>query len=121
MTQAVRRGEIWAVNFEPQTHRQEPGKKQRPALVIQTDALNGAAHPATIVIPGTSQLDALPPGDLFPLRVRIQRTADLKFDTDLLIDQVRAISNARFLYRYGAVPQNILKRAEEALRLLTSR
>jgi mRNA-degrading endonuclease toxin of MazEF toxin-antitoxin module len=34
MTQAVRWGEVWAVDFEPQTHRQEPGKKERPALVI---------------------------------------------------------------------------------------
>jgi mRNA interferase MazF len=41
MTSVVR-GEVWAVNFEPQTHRQEPGKNERPALVIQTDALNKA-------------------------------------------------------------------------------
>ena|SRR5437870_13580161 len=82
MTKAVR-GEVWAVDFEPQTHRQEPGKKERPALVIQTDALNKAGHPTTIVVPGTSQVDALPRGDHFPLRVRIQKTADLKHDTDL--------------------------------------
>ena len=62
MTKAVRRGEVWAVDFEPQTHRQEPGKKERPALVIQTDALNKAGHPTTIVVPGTSQVDALPLG-----------------------------------------------------------
>ena len=45
------RGEVWAVDFEPQTHKQEPGKKERPALVIQTDALNRAGHPMTIIIP----------------------------------------------------------------------
>ena len=38
----------------------------------------------------------MPPGDLFPLRVCIQKSEDLKYDTDLLIDQVRAISNSRF-------------------------
>lgn len=120
MSEALR-GELWAVNFEPQTHRQEPGKKERPALIIQTDALNQAGHPTTIVIPGTSKVDSLPPGDNFPLRVRIQRTGEMKFDTDLLIDQVRAISNERFVYRYCAVPSNLLKRAEEALRLLIGR
>ena len=98
MTKPVRRGEVWAVDFEPQTHRQEPGKKERPALVIQTDALNKAGRPTTIVVPGTSQLDALPPGDNFPLRVRIQKTADLKYDTDVLIDQTRAISNTGFVF-----------------------
>ncbi|HEX4674142.1 MAG TPA: type II toxin-antitoxin system PemK/MazF family toxin [Steroidobacteraceae bacterium] len=63
--------------------RAQPG----PALVIQTDALNKAGHPTTIVVPGTSQVDASPPGDHFPLRVRIQKTSDLKYDTELLIDQ----------------------------------
>ena len=121
MTKVVLRGEIWAVDFEPQTHRQEPGKKEQPALVIQTDALNKAGHPTTMVIPGTSQVDALPPGDHFPLRVRIQKTADLKQDTDLLIDQIRAISNARFMFRYCTVQSNALKKVEEALRLLTAR
>src|ERR1700730_737683 len=77
MTQAVRRGEVWAVDFEPQTHRQEPGKRERPALVIQTDALNKTGHPTTIVVPGTSQMDALPPGDHFPLQVRIEQPLKL--------------------------------------------
>jgi mRNA interferase MazF len=121
MSNAVVRGEVWAVDFEPQTHRQGPGKKEWPALVIQTNALNKAGHPTTIVVPGTSQVDALPPGDHFPLRVRIQRTGDLKHDTDLLIDQVRAISNARLMFRYCTVAPNLLKRVEEALRLLTGR
>jgi mRNA interferase MazF len=117
----VQRGEVWAVDFEPQTHRQEPGKKERPALVIQTDALNGAGHPTTIVIPGTSDVDSLPPGDSFPLRVRIQKAGKLKHDTDLLIDQVRAISNARFMFRYCALGINHLKKVEDALRLVTGR
>jgi mRNA interferase MazF len=121
MNKAVTRGEVWAVDFEPQTHRQEPGKKERPALVVQTDALNKAGHPTTIVIPGTSQVDSLSPGDHFPLRVRIQRAGDLKHDADLLIDQIRAISNARFMFRYYTVAPNLLKRVEEALRLLTGR
>jgi mRNA-degrading endonuclease toxin of MazEF toxin-antitoxin module len=54
MTKAVRRGEVWAVDFESQTHWQQPGKKEQPALVIQTDALNKAGHRTTIVVPGKS-------------------------------------------------------------------
>ena len=121
MTKTVRRGEVWAVDFEPQTHRQEPGKKERPALIIQTDALNNAGHPTTIVIPGTSQIDTLSPEDNFPLRVRIQKAGDLKYDTDLLIDQTRAISNARLRFQYCIASSNTLKKVEEALRLLTAR
>jgi len=119
----VLRGEVWAVDFELQTHRQEPGKKERPALVIQTNALNRVGHPTTIVVPGTSKLESLSPDDSFPLRVRIQKTGDLKYDTELLIDQIRAISNARsrFLFRYCTLGANHLKKVEEALRLLTGR
>lgn len=117
----VLRGEVWAVDFEPQTHRHEPGKKERPALVIQTNALNKVGHPTTIVIPGTSKVESLSPEDSFPLRVRIQRTGDLKYDTELLIDQIRAISNARLLFRYCALGANHLKKVEEALQLLTGR
>lgn len=115
------RGEVWAVNFEPQSHKEEPGKKERPALIIQVDALNNAGHSTFIVIPGTSEIEKLSPSDSFPLRVRIQKSGTLKYDTDLLIDQVRAISKQRLMYRYGTVGANHLKRVEEALRLLTSR
>jgi len=53
----------------------------------------------------------------------VQQTGALKHDTDtdLLIDQVRAISNHRLLYRYAEVTFNRLKKVEEALRLLTGR
>jgi mRNA interferase MazF len=120
---AVLRGQVWAVNFEPQTHRQEPGKSERPALVVQTDALNKSGHPTTIVVPGTSQTDSLSPSpeDRFPLRVRIQKTGGLKYDTDLLIDQIRAVSNARFMFHYCSVGENHLKKVDEALRLITGR
>ena len=78
----VRHGELWAVNFEPQSHREEPGKFGKPALVMQSDPLNAAHDPSTIVIPGTSQTQparhrptrdhaaAVAADDLFPLRVR---------------------------------------------------
>ena len=117
----ILRGEVWAVDFEAQTHRQEPGRKERPALIIQCGALNKAKHPTTIVVPGTSQVDSLTPEDNYPLRVRILKTGGLNFDTDLLIDQVRAIANSRFMFRYCAVQPNILRQAEEALRLLIGR
>ena len=115
------RGEVWAVDFEPQAHKEKPGKRARPALIIQTDALNNAGHPTLIVIPGTSDVETLPPSDAFPLRVRAQKTGKLKYDTDLLIDQVRAISARRLMYCYCTLGANHLKKVEEALRLLTGR
>jgi mRNA interferase MazF len=115
------RGQIWALDLEPQTHKEEPGKRNRPALVIQTDALNNAGHPTTIVVMGTTNVRR--DKDYFPLRIALVNQPGLAQDTDLLVDQIRAVSNKRFM---GAKPLatlsiNHLKRVEEALRLLTGR
>ena len=121
------------MDFEPQSHREEPGKLGRPALVLQADSLNSAHHASTIVIPGTSMTDMArlrPPGAaklddadaLFPLRIRIPANArtGLRQTTDLLVDQVRAVSNRRLMKRLGTVDAATLERAESALRWLTS-
>ena len=123
----VLRGELWSVDFEPQSHREEPGKTGRPALVLQSDALNRAGHGSTIVIPGTSQLAVVVGGGggdgdaYFPLRVRLAASGGtgLRLATDLLIDQVRAVSNRRLLKRLGVVDAPLLARVEQALRWLT--
>jgi mRNA interferase MazF len=110
------------VDFEPQTHKEEPGKRGRPALVLQTNVLNGAGHPTTIVVPATTRIYRDAQGDGFPLRVAIGKPGSLPEETDLLIDQIRTISNHRFL---GAKPVAVLgtnhvKRVVEALAILTA-
>ena len=112
------RGQIWEVDLEPQSHKEEPGKRKRPALVIQTDLLNASGHPTTIVVVGTSQVRR--DKDYFPLRVALPMQEGLPLDTDLLIDQVRAISNRRFMGDQPLTSLNTaqLKRVEDALKLL---
>ena len=115
------RGQVWEVNFEPQTHKEEPGKRNRPALVIQTDLLNSSGHPTTIVVMGTTQVRR--DKDYFPLRVALVNQAGLAEETDLLIDQIRAVSNRRFMgtQPLATLSLNHLKRVEEALKLLVGR
>ena len=115
------RGQVWEVNFEPQTHKEEPGKRNRPALVIQTDLLNTSGHPTTIVVMGTTQVRRVK--DYFPLRVALVNQAGLAQETDLLIDQIRAVSNRRFMGTrpLAILSVNHLKRVEEALKLLVGR
>ena len=117
----VLRGQIWEVNFEPQAHKEEPGKRNRPALVIQTDLLNRAGHPTTIVVVGTTQIRR--DQDYFPLRIALVNQAGLIQETDLLIDQIRAISNQRFMGTQPLATQssNHLIIVEEALKLLVGR
>lgn len=118
----VKRGQIWAVDFDPQTHKEEPGKRNRPALVIQTDLLNDAGHATTIVVPGTSDFEK---EDYFPLRVGLGRLPGQASNeaTDLLIDQIRAVSNSRLMgdKPISTISTNHLRRVEEALKLLVGR
>ena len=117
----MKRGEIWEVDLEPRTHKEEPAKRNRPALVIQTDKLNAAGYPTTIVIVGTTNVRR--DQDYFPFRIALVNQPGLAQETDLLVDQIRAISNRRFM---GTAPlttlsTNHLKRVEDAIKVLIGR
>ena len=117
----VRRAQVWEVDFEPQTHREEPGKRGRPALVIQTNILNGAGHATSIVSPGATQVYRDAQGDGYPLRISVGKLGNMKRETDLLVDQIRTISNQRLM---GGKPlaelsRTHMKRVEDALKILT--
>ncbi len=115
------RGQLWEADFEPQTHKQEPGKRGRPALIIQTDVLNTAAHSTVIVIPCTSKIYRDAHGDGFPVRVALGKPGKMTQETDALIDQIRAISNQRIIGSkpLAEISRAHLKRVEDALKILT--
>lgn len=83
------RGEIWLANLNP-GRGTEPGKT-RPVLIAQSQALLDANHPSTLIIPLTTKLVE----DAEPLRIRVSVAGQLRRDSDLLIDQLRAIDNRR--------------------------
>jgi mRNA interferase MazF len=83
------RGEIWLANLSPRRGT-EPGKT-RPVLIVQSQALLDADHPSTLIIPLTTNLVE----GAEPLRIRIAAADQLRQDSDLLIDQMRAIDNRR--------------------------
>jgi mRNA interferase MazF len=118
---AIKRSQVWEVDFEPQTHKEEPGKRGRPALVIQTNILNSAGHATTIVIPGTTNVYRDAQGDGYPLRVSVGKLGTMKQETDLLVDQIRTISNQRLIgdKPIAELSRAHMKRVEDALRMLT--
>ena len=85
------RGEIWLADLKPRRGT-EPGKT-RPVLVVQSQALLDAGHPSTLVVPLTTKLV----DDAAPLRIRIPAADRLQSDSDLLVDQLRAIDNRRLI------------------------
>lgn len=98
----IERGWFYLADLNP-PQGTEAGKT-RPVLVLQTDLLNQHGHPSTIIVPLTTNIQA----NAEPLRVRLKAgTAGFKVDSDLMIDQIRAIDNRRF-YKQGS-PQLLKK------------
>jgi len=86
-------GSIWLADLEPQRGT-EPGKV-RPVLVVQGEALLEAGHPSTLIVPLTTNLI----DDAESLRIRVTAFGRLRKDSDLMIDQLRAIDNRRLTGR----------------------
>ena len=91
MTRKLEHGAVWLADLNPQRGT-EPGKT-RPVLIIQSQALLDAGHPSTLIIPLTTRLIE----DAEPLRMRLSARDRLDRDSDLLIDQIRAIDNQRLV------------------------
>jgi mRNA interferase MazF len=85
----MKRGDIVLANLNPKKGS-EMGKV-RPVLIVQSDLLNGVAHPSSIIIPLSTHLI----DDAYPLRYRITARSLLQHDSDAVIDQIRAVDNAR--------------------------
>ena len=85
------RGEVWLASLDPKQGT-EPGKT-RPVLIVQAQALLDAHHPSTLIVPLTTNRV----NDAEPLRLRVAATDRLRRDSDLLIDQLRAIDNRRLV------------------------
>jgi len=84
-------GSIWLANLQKKQGT-EPGKI-RPVFILQNQDLLDANHPSTLIIPLTTNLV----DDAEPLRLRVQAAGDLDKDSDLMIDQIRAIDNQRLI------------------------
>ncbi|MEK6630466.1 MAG: type II toxin-antitoxin system PemK/MazF family toxin [Acidobacteriota bacterium] len=105
------RGEIWLANLNPRRGT-EPGK-MRPVLVVQAQALLDAGHPSTLIVPLTTNL--IEDGE--PLRIRVEPQGKLRRRSDLLIDQLRAIDNARLIEGpVTTLDRAALGRVDDALR-----
>ena len=91
MTRKLEHGAVWLADLNPRRGT-EPGKT-RPVLIIQNQALLDAGHPSTLILPLTTRLIE----DAEPLRLRLSARDRLDRDSDLLIDQIRAIDNQRLV------------------------
>lgn len=105
-----RRGEVWLADLNPP--RGTERGKTRPILIVQCQALLDADHPSTLVVPLTTRLVE----DAEPLRIRVPAAGRIKRNSDLLIDQLRAIDNRRLAQGpLARLPRALMERVDTAL------
>lgn len=108
----MNRYEVWVADLNP-TRGTEAGKV-RPVVIVQTNLLNGK-HPSTVVCPLTTRVVPA----LKRLRVHLKSgMAGLIDDSDILVDQLRAIDNRRFVQKLGNLPVGARKTLDENLRIV---
>ena len=104
--------EIWLADLNPQIGT-EAGKI-RPVIVLQTNLLN-QIHPSTIICPITTNVQ--PDSEL--LRVHLRKgMGKVKEECDIMMDQIRAIDNRRFIKKLGGVPPEIQTKLKKNLFIL---
>lgn len=91
----------------------EPGKI-RPVVVVQTNLLN-QEHPSVIICPITTRVNH----QAKILRIHLKKgEAGLKSDSDIIVDQIRAIDNKRLREQLGEISDKNKHLLLNSLRLL---
>lgn len=111
----IRRGHLYVVDFNPRV-RTKPGKL-RPALVLQSDLVNEARYPSTVVIPATTKLIEEP--GILRLRLR-KGDGGLDQDSDLLLGQLLAVANESFRREIGVLPDDVIEEVDRRVRTILS-
>lgn len=105
------RGDVWFVNLDPTTGREQAGK--RPALVVSVNELNHSAAELVVVLPVTSrdkQVRSHVPVD--------EGEGGLAARSFIKCEDIRSISVRRLDRRLGSVSLPTLAAVEDRLRIL---
>ena len=108
----IKQFDIWIADLEPRQGT-ETGKP-RPVLIVQTNLLNNE-HPSSVICPITTNVQK----DSEILRVHIKKgTSNLKIESDIMIDQIRAIDNRRLVNKIGELPQDLQIVVKDNIRII---
>lgn len=108
----IKQFDIWIANLEPQ--RGTESGKVRPVVIVQTNLLNNQ-HPSSVVCPITTKVQK----DSEILRVHIKKgTSNLKVDSDIMIDQIRAIDNRRLVNKSGELTKELQTKVKDNIKIV---
>ena len=108
----IRKWSVYTADLNPRFGT-EPGKL-RPVVVVQTNLLNDAGHPSTLICPTTTKITHAK-----WLRVHLHKNdAGLSSPSDVLVDQLRAIDNRRLKKELGVLSKPQMMRMSECLHII---
>ncbi len=106
----IKQFDIWLADLNPSIGT-EPGKK-RPVVIVQTDLLN-ETHLSTLICPITSNVQQ----EIELLRVHLKK-GQLDKLSDVLVDQLRAIDNKRFISKLGQLNRDQIQQLKSNLKIV---
>jgi mRNA interferase MazF len=106
----IKQYDIWLADLNP-SRGTEPGKN-RPVVIIQTNLLNDI-HSSTIVCPITTNIHT----EVYLLRVHLKKRQLDKL-SDVLVDQIRAIDNKRFIKKVGQLNKDQIINIKDNIRIV---
>ncbi|MEA3348923.1 MAG: type II toxin-antitoxin system PemK/MazF family toxin [Pseudomonadota bacterium] len=109
----VKQFEIWLADLNPQIGT-EPGKT-RPVLIVQTNLLNRALHPSSLICPLTTNIKLK--SEILRLHIELEGSG-LREQSDVMIDQIRAIDNQRLIRKIGRLAEGLIGKLKENLMIV---
>jgi mRNA interferase MazF len=106
----IKQYDIWLADLNP-SRGTEPGKT-RPVVIIQTNLLNDT-HASTMVCPITTNVQS----EVNLLRIHLKK-GQLDKLSDVLVDQIRAIDNKRFIKKVGQLNKNQIIKIKDNIRIV---
>ena len=98
----MKKYEIWLANLNPSKGTE--ASKIRPVIIIQTNFLNGIGHNSMIILPITTKLS--PKENILRLKLNLP-LGKLEKDSEIMVDQFRAIDNLRFIEKLAELPTEL--------------
>ena len=110
----IKQFEVWIADLNP-AGGTVPGKI-RPVIIVQTEGLNKIQHPSTIILPVTTNVFA----NVSLLRINLtpNNTNGLLEKSAILLDQIRAIDNKKFLKKIGFLDSSETLKIKELLKII---
>lgn len=104
------KGSIYYADLEPKIGSEQGGI--RPVIVVQT-LLGNKNNPTVIVAPLTKRMNNKPN---LPSHVNIKKFGKLKYDSVILLEQIRVLDKRRIKNDYiGRVNNKIIRKIDRAL------